>query len=436
MELNIENQQSKRKKNEESSSEININDVIQECLEGIFMYLHFEDLVNVADVSKYFRNCAYLPFSRKYSRKIIEIPAFPYDKRHSYVRRPDIKITHFRFALRTIRCFGHLITQINMTFIDRGHINITRNNSYILHHMNEYCSESLVKLSMLTIDDSHIDSLEKPFLKVEEFKIERSFNFNRLNELFPNVRRLSFSRAYDISCISKYFPQLEHLKINVNAGKMKECDGFTAALRFNPQLRSLSINCSKGYNLIKTVQPYLQSIEILDLHIDLCSKEILEMIHLPNLLEFKLNLYEPRSRSLRNIPFLCNRLKEFTIGGKLIEIEQFYMFINEHSTIEKLTFNYKTKFINDLIDKEQLIKSLPLLREISFLPTDICLGNIFTCMSIDFIIKLLENFKSVQRCIFYCQDSEDSIKLKCGNEWKPYIRVGKIRTIIKLERII
>lgn len=438
MELDKANQPQERRKNEESTSEMHINDVIQECVENIFMYLNFEDLINVANVSQYFRNCSYLPFSRKYSEKTIEFPAFPYNERYSLARRCDVKITHLRFALRTLRCFGHLITKINMTFFDRGIMNSIRNNSYILCHMNEYCAESLVKLSMLTLDDSQIDLLQKPFVKVEEINIESSFNVSRLNEFFPKVRRLSFSREYDISCISKHFPQLEHLKINVNAKKVKEFDGFVDALRSNPNLRSLSIKCySNGYNLIKSVQPYLQSIEILDLETDLCSTKMFETIHLPNVLEFKLHLKESNSWNLRNIPFTCSRLKEFTIGGKLIENELFYMFINENPTIEKLTFKYKTKFINDLIDKQELMKALPSLKKIEFLPTDICLGNIYTCMSIEFIIKLLENFESVQSCTFYCYDSDDSIKLRCDNEWKPNIIFGKSRTrIIELERII
>lgn len=73
--------QSKRRKMEnkieKSPKRTHITDLVPDCLERIFMYLKVMDLVNVADVCMYFRNCSYLPFGEKYSKKIIEIRSFP-----------------------------------------------------------------------------------------------------------------------------------------------------------------------------------------------------------------------------------------------------------------------------------------------------------------------------------------------------------------------
>lgn len=184
-----------------------------------------------------------------------------------------LQIEDVRMTLQILRCFGHMITKISLQFDFHEDQVPYKGHLYILNYMNEYCTDSLIKLSMHTVC-AHIDSLKKPFLNVEEIEITTFAYVHRFNKLFPRVRRLIFQWIGNVTpCLSKYFPHLKHVEMILGICSDKtDRAGFAGLLRSNPQLRSL-IYIDNNPRFIVSMQKYLQSIEILHLKIENCLKK-------------------------------------------------------------------------------------------------------------------------------------------------------------------
>lgn len=129
----------------QSKKSVNIVDVNQFCLEEIFMYLDLEDLLNVANASKYLRPATMTPFTRSHGDKWIDLRHIDKNQKLFVESNNEITIFSLKTIFQMLRCFGQSISQLNL-FAPYCNANQFRNYRRILHYMNEYCVESLTNL--------------------------------------------------------------------------------------------------------------------------------------------------------------------------------------------------------------------------------------------------------------------------------------------------
>lgn len=153
-----------------------------------------------------------------------------------------------------------------------------------------------------------------------------------------------------------------------------------------------------------------------------------DMVHLPNVRIFNLNLGSAYERMpLPRIIFELKQLKSFSLEGDFFYSEAFFNFIKRHPKITSLCL--KNTFMHDYLDKYQLMSALPALEELAIIPSN------EVSMSIHFIINYLRNFDSVNRCMFYCMDSESDVFECCGTKWNAQItQHNRLSTLVKLTR--
>lgn len=166
-----------------------ITGVNLDCLQSILEYLNFDDLFNVALSNKRLNEAAALVFNRKCQQKSIiigEIRILQY--RLFKMRSSLIEVFDLKTCLQFLRCFGNTINTINYWAM--------KYHKQILSYINEYCSESLSKLTLERIDYGHLNVFLKSFTRVEQLIIDNCYVDVR-NDWFKNI-----------------FPKMESLKIN------------------------------------------------------------------------------------------------------------------------------------------------------------------------------------------------------------------------------
>lgn len=234
----------------EQRSTMKITDLNDDCLQIIFGFLDLRDVFSVAVSSEWLRFAAGSVFTRKFVKKslLIDIHRRCQNKAiDTFNTAPTafwIKVQDMKTCLQFIRCFGTSITQV---VISRQLNN--KYSEYLDQYLSEYCSNTLVDISIY--DNAHFSamSFQKPFTKLQDVFINNSDLSNQLPSFvkwFPNLRYLQLCEVrVDRRFVGASFPHLEHLFIEINNHDPR--DGFSPKnvadlLRLNPQLRSLSIN--------------------------------------------------------------------------------------------------------------------------------------------------------------------------------------------------
>lgn len=109
------------------------------------MLLYYNDLLNIADTNTQLKQAADTVFERKFGEK-----KFCLNRRRPTKAENFFNITELKSSLQTLRCFGHLITklEVNSTTLRGSSL------SHLFRYTTEYCSESLVELSLNFIPDN------------------------------------------------------------------------------------------------------------------------------------------------------------------------------------------------------------------------------------------------------------------------------------------
>lgn len=89
------------------------------CLVNIFKYLSIDDLLNLADTTKSFKNATELAFSGILGRRLVCLELrrtnFPHNNdRRMVITEENFIIYHFPHALKVLRCFRSTITRLHI----------------------------------------------------------------------------------------------------------------------------------------------------------------------------------------------------------------------------------------------------------------------------------------------------------------------------------
>lgn len=325
--------------------------VNNDCLERVFEFLEFGDLINVAEANKHLQIAAETVFARKLKRRSIIV---------AIVRlsvSPDISIyddgiciRSLVLAVRTIRLFAQSISDLNLKFETNSPL---RGKFFI--HVNEYCHKTLNILQTFGDYSNIFGAAEHPFGNVEKYASYEGTvgpGWEHLSRLFPRLRQIILHENDILD--SKYiihqtFPNLDiftvynelHSPTNFNDGDLK------TITTLNPQIQDFALIGIKNpyyfnpriWELINTELKSLKSVYAL------FSPEHVERFKpitpiLFNSVETFNVLIKIGSGPVNPIDvFSFKRLKNMTVQCYGDELEMWLDFVLAHPTIEELVIH-------------------------------------------------------------------------------------------------
>lgn len=197
--LSNEDQPPKPQTLPKAAKEMEVLDLIDDCLCEIFEFLDIGSLTKAAGTCKRFLNVARDVFSRKYGNDLIELTS-AYDLKQKVV--PSVAL---------LKCFGDLIKTVKVKY-DK----CDRFNMFLENAIADHCQQSLKAITFFRIPDFGFYKIEKPFVNVESIRfIYRcpASLFPKFNQTFPNAQKYSFVyTSFQVKDI-QHFPSATHINL-------------------------------------------------------------------------------------------------------------------------------------------------------------------------------------------------------------------------------
>lgn len=413
-----------------------------DCLESIFLHSDIADLLNLAHTCKFLKNLVESWFLRKFRKRKMNIQNITISKkRRIFVEKKTIFIMDFRSALQILRCFGHLITDLEFNFLPPYNINQTSYDVYnhrVVAYLSDYCAKSVTKIALIECSKGNLTNINKPFEKVEEVRVRNcDLKTNWLKTVFPKMRSLQFlhdkHERTDLSCISQHFPYLLQLEIGILDEQAADfCQFYTAnALILNPQLKSFNgmLLSSTIFtpNFLQFTKTFcgLQQLEHLSIgwEIDDFDNYNHRPMHFSEVRKFDMNLRFSHRTDLPEIPFSFDQLEEFAISLKQIN-QEFFNFIKKHPQIRKLKITPSSPVDYNGVSDIQFAEALPLLIELNLT---------YYKLTMHEAIRFLGKFRFLKKMSFTSKDKRiKELKQRLGNQWSVSVRCGNFVEVKRL----
>lgn len=225
------------------AAEKTILDVDNDCLEYVFNFLGFGDLISVAEANKYLKVTSETVFFRKIQNRKMVVNIAKNFPAEINICDNAIIIHRLWLAVKAIRLFGQNISEISLE------VNKDILGNKLLTHVNEYCHKTLNSLYFSGRDSKVLADLKHPFEQVEKFLHEYVMvgdGYEHFNRIFPRLRQLQIHnhQISNAKSIHQSFPNLETFDSIVDFFK-----GYTfftdedlkAIVTLNPQLQSFGL---------------------------------------------------------------------------------------------------------------------------------------------------------------------------------------------------
>lgn len=171
-------------------NQLKITDLIEDCLEEIFLYLDYDHLITIAHTNKGLKSAAQNAFKSKFGKTLFRLHIDRPNRRPKVAE--NFNIYQLKTWLRLLRCFGHLIAELKIGTYKpeyrHPNPNLRQNLNLAFRYTKEFCSNSLNKISLYHIPEDVFDLFDPviitPFPKVEAVNMlacnlaERNTNFN------------------------------------------------------------------------------------------------------------------------------------------------------------------------------------------------------------------------------------------------------------------
>lgn len=410
----IESDQNKRMK-PETPVTTNITDLDKDCLDYIFRKLNLSVLLNVSDSSKYLKEVAELTYLSKYGKMKVTITLIRKSNNRIYgYDRGYISVSDQLSSLKLLRCFGHLIFNLNFDYNHHKYGQYCMVEQYI----NEYCADSLNEFGLFFAPEGAAEHFTKSFEKCKKvlfFKCNLDNGSIDLSTLFPKMENLEI---FSHNRFDKHFPGLKHLSIGGFTQSLGDISthrkNFIEILRLNPKLRSLFFGGDMvNGTFIQSISEYLQCIETLDIKCDHLYDLDNSIIHFRNVQH--LTLSSASYGSFRRIPFSFEKLKTLSTNTTCFSIStEFLEFISLHrSSLTKLSINSSDFMVNlfENVDQTQFANAMELLTDIDF--------SRFI-LSIDETIDFVSSVLMLKRFRFRLSSTSkiDQLLKRLSHEWR------------------
>lgn len=419
-------QTSKRSDN----GKLKITDLKVHCLENIFQKLDLNDLLNVAESNKYFKEAAGMAFRQRYGAKKVWLnkPRL-LTQQKLCVYSANIIIEDVKTSLRILRSFGGLITKLEITenkvssdweFTDKfGVYQIIYNT--IMSYVNQFCAKTLKEFALVMVPKTALNQLKNPFISLKTlnlFSCHLSKELLPLDELFPNIQNLilNFNEIDDATVIEEHWPCLKHFEVNIDRHNIQK-KHVEEILCLNPQLQSLKISSGWDADILRSASKFLQLIECLEIgnHFGGFSTFTGDMIHFIKLKTLKISIIGTQPGPLCTIPLSFEQLEDFTLETNHEINETFFEFLRQNPTINKLTIPALSDKIQTLEnDRFEFSKEL-----INLIELDLNRFTFNANQAIGFISEL-KSLKKFQFKIDTC-DEYDNLLVELNSGWQASI---------------
>lgn len=417
----------------EVDAKIKITDLTQTVLERIFGNLSLGDLLSIMDSTKQFKPSADWVFRSKYGKSRMNFCA----TYTSYCKYPvwpteNIYIYNFTMCLKILRCFGHAISKLDLSYFKINENKCAEIDYYVI----KYCT-ALTDVMFQHAGEDTLNRMVKPFEKIEKLKFEDSYLGGKLadfNKWFPQMCALElkfYMRIGNYKCLEKHFPHLEILTFDkVNNIRWLE---IINTLRLNPQLRRLHISNYFNMKFLQNASKHLYFLEHLTIS-NWTEKEFEhdgEFVHFKNVRNLTIDF--SRLCKVPQIPLRFDQLEALTVDAYMCRFnDNFFDFMRKQKSIRKLkivwkdyAFQRKITNICDASFKEKLALASCYL-------WDIDLGAcIFTLHE---TVSFLKQCKSLKRfCLSLSNTTEyELLNEQLGKQWKTV--TDNQNCIIRFER--
>lgn len=393
-----------------------ITDMNLICLEECFEYLEFRDLLSVADANIRLRRAAQFVYLRKYSEQIVnfQLQWRDYIRSLKFVSRGSVLIEDLSTSFQLLRCFGQLIKYVNV----HCYFNYFRP---VLTQINEYCAESLVKISFYSAKQDHLTLLTKQFTKIQEVEMFNCYLTENgwFKKTFPKIEQLNIKNnsEMDITCLVHHYSYLEKFSfdttINHLPGSIKE--NITAILELNPQLKELNLRMNEVDNVhLFDIDNFWKLIETNQILEDLTLSG--NFVNISNITENKIHLKSIKKFSIYGdnrlkFPFLFDQLEFIHVNHLTME---FFEFIDQHPNIRKLSVGSTYNQYSN-INLSHLMKAVPLLTDITI--------SYYKLATVEDVFRLVFRFRLLKTLTllnsFYDLNTwHNELRTRLEKEWK------------------
>lgn len=177
-------------------------------------------------------------------------------------------------SLRFLKHFGPIIQRLTI----QSKRFWVKEEQTIMGFVNEYCSQSLVKLNLQVTSHDTMRKLAGPFENVDELTVNvvvsdideiTTHNYEKLNQIFPNVQNLSLSLNSNTKTdFVGTLPKLRYLSLKGDTSRPDSVRADTTyterLLDQNPQIKSLKLVFYPP-DFVRMVKLYLPKLEQLSL---------------------------------------------------------------------------------------------------------------------------------------------------------------------------
>lgn len=372
-----------------------------DCITLILNELSFPELLMMNDVTRHFSILAGHAFKRNYADREIVIsntrdllfgwdePEFirilrknAFEPTECSVELNRIQIKSTYLSLKTLKYFGNIIQtlELSLTNVD------TKHSKIIGKYVNQYCTDTLMELSIDVRKGNFLRFIKKPFKNVHRVNFnfwpdssEFVNNTLTLNETFPSLRTLSLNHPrtdFNSEYFRCNFPHLEHLSLTYGY-KYMNVDFIKNLLNLNPHIRSLELEFCPEY-LLQQISVMLPQLERLSTSMGL---SVQREIRLDNVTKLKMNAIG------NSLHIYFQKLQEMHMFFTSEKYSELITFLGQHAHLKRLNIQFWT--IRPF-EFEGITSNLPNLVEMT-------LNNNYELTQIDFIIKYLKNNEEIMK---------------------------------------
>lgn len=240
------------------------SDLNVDCLEHVFGYLGFADLLNVVDLNANAADAAKIVYSRHYSKRQIRIwsPDLNGLLALPQIMGSAIKISSAADCSKLLLHFGGLIEKLELfSFISDA---LTQDWIDVMHLISIKCGESLLELKLNNCNERISNEFQSVFEKVESFHVQRSHvgKFKQLDEWFPCLKRLNLADNGPFITINMTSPTNSVWQIKEECLSLSEIKSMIKAA---PELEALSLTGVINADLLRFIndnQPMLKHLSL------------------------------------------------------------------------------------------------------------------------------------------------------------------------------
>lgn len=343
-------------------SQTQFTDLDIDCLEHMFRYLKFNDLLNVADLTESTTKAAQLVFSRRYSKHLIKLCGPGYETVPPIaIRGSLITISTASLCAKVLQSFGDVINKLVLVhFSDEM---LTEDWSNLKSLLNEKCTKNLHELELVSCGDQMMNSIQNTFENVEFLRISCSHmgKFMDLGKWFPALVRLELLHNDRCVQIVSNFPHLSFLAMDIKNECLSTAN-VKAMIESVPQLQTLALSGGMKMSLLHFISeslPFLKRLYLWDFHLENESD---------NMIAFKnMEILSVSTGWLgmlpSKIPFECEKLTELRVSADTLGPEWIEFAMKQPNLTKLQLYSILDPAIDD-DDFVQLAQMLPKLIEV------------------------------------------------------------------------